>query len=458
MSSKSIHVELWEYPASDGSDMRKRGVLYTGSSGMKDEWSKIQMSSADHSLPGSTKVNEQIQMFSNEVLGYFLPAKYPESVAQGYGRFAGFCFTASIAGSAAMVLSTQTLLLAVGVVGSNVQQAGIMAGAFNWVMKDFVGQLGGVIFASQMGKTRAFDADPKRWRMVAAMALDGATLIEILSPLFPSVLVLPVASIANVGKNIGFLTASASRASLHQSVAITGNLGDVTAKAGSQSIMASLIGTSLGIGMSSLLAHDTYNFALAFCVLGVVHQGCNYLSLQSVALTYFNRQRLHIVLEQYMVDGTVLTPAQVALKESYFPLVSGDSATSSWLSVGITSLDKICPNPSDLHDALSHSSKNLKDETISYIVRAMPDDHVHLVYFQNSTGEDMIRGMYHACLLHEHLEGKAEQREESQKLIPTRIDSRFESLLKEMHENGWKTNTEVTSLEQSHARRLVWKE
>ena len=111
-----------------------------------------------------------------------------------------------------------------------------------------------------MGKTRAFDADPKRWRMVAAMALDGATLLEILSPLFHSSMVLPVASIANVGKNIGFLTASASRAALHQSLAISGNLGDVTAKSGSQSIMASLMGTTVGIGLSSLLEHDTFNF------------------------------------------------------------------------------------------------------------------------------------------------------------------------------------------------------
>ena len=115
-----------------------------------------------------------------------------------------------------MVLSTQTLLLAVGVVGTNAQQASIMAGAFNWVMKDFVGQLGGVLFASQMGKTKAFDNDPKRWRMVSAMTLDGATLLEILSPLFHSSMVLPVASVANVGKNIGFLTASASRAAIRE--------------------------------------------------------------------------------------------------------------------------------------------------------------------------------------------------------------------------------------------------
>jgi hypothetical protein len=462
-SKERAALELWEFPSSDGSDYRNRGVLYAESPGSKNTWEKNETSSAGEaglSLPGSTEGNQKIERYTKEVLGFFLPAKYPESVAQGYSQFAGFCFTASIAGSAAMVLSTQTLLLAVGVVGSNVQQAGIMAGAFNWVMKDFVGQLGGVIFASQMGKTRAFDADPKRWRMVAAMALDGATLIEILSPLFPAVLILPVASIANVGKNIGFLTASASRASLHQSVAITGNLGDVTAKSGSQSIMASLIGTSLGIGMSSFLEHDTYNFALGFCVLAVVHQGCNYLSLQSVALTYFNRQRLHIVLEQYILDGTIMTPAQVALKESYFPLVAGDSTTSKWLSMGATSLGAICPNPADLREALDLSTRSKKSENASYIVRAMPDDHVHLMFFQESTGEDMIRGMYHACLLHEHLQGGKEEENhgEFQKQFQTKIDSGFGGLLKEIQAQGWKIDTEVTTLEDSHARRLVWKE
>jgi hypothetical protein len=395
-----------------------------------------------------------LEHLNQQILGYFLPAKFTESVAPGYLRFAGFCFIASVAGSAAMVLSTQTLLLAVGVVGSNTQQAGIMAGAFNWVMKDFVGQLGGVVFASQMGKTKAFDADPKRWRMVAAMALDGATLLEIRSPLFPSVLILPVASIANVGKNIGFLTASASRAALHQSVAITANLGDVTAKSGSQSIMASLIGTSLGIGMSSILSHDTNNFAIGFCFLGIIHQSCNYLSVQSVRLTYFSRQRLHIVLNQYLEDGTVLSPEEVARKESFFPLVSGDSGTKDWLSLGSTSLEILRPTPADLHETLT--VKLDADQNINhyaYLIKVTSANHVHLMFFQDSSGEDMIRGMYHACRLRrEQLE--KDWNGEEQRGQATKQDS--QTLLQKIQEQGWKTDTAVTSIESPHARRLVW--
>ena len=240
-----------------------------------------------------------------------------------------------------MVLSTQALLVAVGV---GTQSAAPMAAALNWVMKDGVGQLGGVIFASQLGKggidfdtvrdkiakltgplqnqgvrdennknitatntttttqqtkkkrgnfqRGTADSNPKRWRMVAALALDLSTFMEICTPMMGPEWFLPCASIANIGKNVGFLAASASRAAIHQSLSMGGsssassmttavpdgsdlreerdktksevssnktsppssttastvsNLGDVTAKSGSQAIVASLAGTVIGI-------------------------------------------------------------------------------------------------------------------------------------------------------------------------------------------------------------------
>lgn len=456
---QASNIEVWEYPASDGNDFKKRGKLYkpvlSTVRTQDTSWTVIpQQKSQDNST------NKNVEQISQEILSHFLPAKFPDSVDPGYTKFAGLCFTASIAGSAAMVLSTQTLLLAVGIVGTNTQQAGIMAGAFNWVMKDFVGQLGGVFFASQMGKSRAFDADPKRWRMVAAMALDGATLLEILSPLFPPIFVLPVASVANVGKNIGFLTASASRAALHQSVAISGNLGDVTAKAGSQSIMASLLGTSLGIGMSSFLAHDTYNFALGFFALGIIHQGCNYLSLQSVRLKYFNRQRLYIVVKRYIDDGIILSPEEVAREESYFPFIAEDACTNQWLSVGETSLETLCPDPVDISETAMLFLGPLDDgssaQSHSYLIKVDLQGRIHLMFFGTSTGNEMIQGMYHACLLRDTgaLHGKAHQ---TQMLAAKRILSEnFPYFLQAIRDRGWRTDTEVTSIENSRARRLVW--
>ncbi len=54
--------------------------------------------------------------------------------------------------------------------------------------------------------------------MVSAVALDLSTAVELLSPLAPMYF-LAIASIANVGKNISFLAASASRAAIHSSFA-----------------------------------------------------------------------------------------------------------------------------------------------------------------------------------------------------------------------------------------------
>ena len=121
----------------------------------------------------------------------------------------------------------QALLHAVGLGDGAIP----MAAALNWVIKDGVGQLGGVLFASVVSDR--FDADPRYWRFVSSLALDASTLLELLSPLAPGCF-LPIASVANVGKNVSFLSASASRAALHLALAREGNLADVTAKTGSQ--------------------------------------------------------------------------------------------------------------------------------------------------------------------------------------------------------------------------------
>ena len=234
INSKEKMLQVKEILASNKESSNE--IFNTLQSSDGKEWNSIAAKERGNT---NFSLQKKLKAIPTKAVRLLLPANYPHSVADGYLGFVSFCFTASIAGSASMVLSTQTLLLAVGIVGqgSSGTSAGLMAGALNWVMKDFMGQLGGIVFASKMGKTKAFDNDPKRWRMVAATALDGATLLEILSPLCHSSLVLPIASIANIGKNIGFLTASASRASLHQSLAVSGNLGDVTVKAGSQRVL-----------------------------------------------------------------------------------------------------------------------------------------------------------------------------------------------------------------------------
>jgi len=71
-----------------------------------------------------------------------------------------------------------------------------MAAALNWIIKDGLGQLGGVVYASFVSDK--FDSEPKRFRFQATVAMQGANVLELLTPLWPGSFLL-IASISNIG-------------------------------------------------------------------------------------------------------------------------------------------------------------------------------------------------------------------------------------------------------------------
>ncbi len=475
---------------------------------------------------------------------HFLPANYPHSVSPSYLTYATYCGCGAVAGSAAMVLSTQALLVAVGV---GTQSAAPMAAALNWVMKDGLGQLGGVIFASQLGKggmdmdywrnklgkwipsyfekkNRTWgnfqrgtaDTNPKRWRMVAALALDLSTLLEIFTPWLGPELFLPCASIANVGKNVGFLAASASRAAIHQSLctggsstaahrknseglnsrkssssafissgddkekektpsaAIAGsNLGDVTAKSGSQAIIASLLGTAIGIFLSQTFCsdHGTAGILTGFIVLSAIHQVCTYKALRAVPLKTLDRHRLHLLLDDYvaknyqnLVDGKtnggfkecdVLTPVEIAERESFLPVVSPDDSVR-WLSIGAP-LTSICPKGiEELNKMLLNSEK--------YIIKAhLPSRQVgnsgaiQLTFFDGANDTDILRGMYHAYITRVFMSRCDSEQLESYTLVKKThnlMHEHFPQFLDDLLGGEWQLGSGMVNVECGSSNRL----
>jgi hypothetical protein len=304
-----------------------------------------------------------------------------------------------------------------------------------------------------MGEMKRFDANPKRWRVVAALCLDAASFTEILAPLVLGSLVLPTACAANVLKNIGFLTSSASRAALHQSLALSSNLADVTAKSGSQSVAAGLLGTGLGIGLSLALEHDVGLFLVAFGGLVVVHQGCTYWSLSAVGLRHLNKHRLYLLLRAFVQseeDRVVLSPLQVAEQEVFFPWVREDD-TDEWLRIG-SDLVSICPGgPTELQELLL-------DGELPYILssKTAEDGRIHLTFLRHASGEDLILGMLHAVLLRQELVGSAKASNDSlvERTTVAVAKERLPELLAAMHQQGWMTGSNETSIEPSGAFRL----
>ncbi|CAM9341773.1 unnamed protein product, partial [Sphacelaria rigidula] len=243
------------------------------------------------------------------LLGVVLPRGFPESVDNEYARYASWQFAAMVATSAAGVISTQALLFAMGLGAGAIP----LAATLNWVLKDGLGQLGGIAFSSLVN-TR-FDADPKLWRIVAAISLDASMVIELLTPLYPAYF-LPMASIANAGKNISFLAASASRAAIHNSLATKGNLADITAKAGAQTIVACMIGTGGGVALSALLGSEWHAIYPVCLGLSAVHLGATYISVRGLGLPTFDTQRLEAMAQCHR-DGQVLpSPQELVARES----------------------------------------------------------------------------------------------------------------------------------------------
>ena len=81
-----------------------------------------------------------------------------------------------------------------------------LAATTNWIIKDGFGLLGGVLFASLGSR---FDAKPKLFRFYSGILIQFSTVLELLTPLFPSYF-LPMASLLNAGKNIEWLASSAT--------------------------------------------------------------------------------------------------------------------------------------------------------------------------------------------------------------------------------------------------------
>eukprot|EP00943_MAST-04B_sp_MAST-4B-sp1_P006366 g6366.t1 len=264
-----------------------------------------------------TKETPTFSSLWQRFIQHLLPKDYKTSVPPSYIGYSKIYAVGALASSAAMVLSTQSLLYAIGLGAGAIP----LSAAINWVLKDGLGQLGGVLFTSFVNNK--FDSDPKRWRIVAALSVDCAMYLEALTPLVP-VLFLPLAALANMCKSISWLAASATRAGIHLSFANKGNLADITGKAGSQGVVASTAGNFLGIFMSPFVGSDPYNILGCVFVLSTVHLSTMIYALKYVSLNTLNMQRGEIFTRHYLTLGStdsnrnsnpILTPEMVAKEE-----------------------------------------------------------------------------------------------------------------------------------------------
>ncbi|KAJ3110519.1 hypothetical protein HDU96_006505 [Phlyctochytrium bullatum] len=294
-----------------------------------------------------------------------------------------------------------------------------LAATTNWVIKDGFGLLGGVVYAAWFGSR--FDSQARRYRFLSAVTIQAATLAELLTPLVPH-LFLPMASLSNIGKNVGWLAASATKASMHRGFAKGDNLGDITAKSGAQATLAGLVGTVGGVSLSWMLTYfnagatavSPWTMLYVFVPLSAFNLWSAYRANLSVVTRSLNVERGELALKDFvatlcrnndvdtagmieqMATAHLPQPATVCADETF--VMPFRSSYKTKLDIEGSIVDVL--NSMTTQEANSFlSGDNQGHETNYRVYWNNSSNTVHLWFLQDSTSVDHVRGFYHACIL-----------------------------------------------------------
>ena len=185
-----------------------------------------------------------IQTISNAFL--------PEGVTPNYYKFSQWRMIQRFINANVHVFGTQSLLMGLGIQNGSNNKATAALGlsaALNWVLKDALGKIVRMIWASKMG--RKFDSDAKRWRYRSSLLFAVGNGLEVMTYVFPN-LFLVLATMANSFKQMSMLTSSATRNALYNSFrdGTKENIGDITAKGEAQIAIVDLFGIVSGVLLS----------------------------------------------------------------------------------------------------------------------------------------------------------------------------------------------------------------
>lgn len=229
----------------------------------------------------------------------------------------------AFASSITSLLANRAVLEGLGVGDSSSSPTGAL---ILKITGDTISRIATILFAHRMG--RAIEPECKFYRFLADIFNDSAQFLDLLTPALPYFPKLSVIVSAGVLRSLCGVAANASKASLSAHFALTGNLAELNAKEASQETVVSLLGMLAG-SLVVRLVEDKQVVWFLMILLAGVHLTMNYRAVRSVKMRSLNRQRATIVFREWLDHGTVLTPDQVAKRESILCKSRGNLASKS---------------------------------------------------------------------------------------------------------------------------------
>eukprot|EP01041_Mallomonas_annulata_P001327 gene1327-2556_t len=223
----------------------------------------------------------------------FLPVGFPVSVKKEYLEYQFYDSLQALCSYFRSVLCTKALLVGAGV-GS--AQASALSAAITWVLRDGIGMIGSVTFASIFSEQ--FGSYVKEWRLFADIINDVALTLDMLSPVFPQQLYLPIISCSSICKAMCGISAGATKLCITNHLCLANNAGDLAAKENTQETAVTLVGLILGLLIAqSMSDNDSVTLSwMLFIFFTIIHVLANYWAVSCLRLSSINRPRSWLLI------------------------------------------------------------------------------------------------------------------------------------------------------------------
>ncbi|KAF7126389.1 hypothetical protein RHSIM_Rhsim11G0035000 [Rhododendron simsii] len=334
-----------------------------------------------------------------------LPEGFPHSVTSDYLDYSLWRGVQGIAAQISGVLTTQSLLYAIGL-GKGAIPA---AAAVNWVLKDGIGYLSKILL-SNFG--RHFDVNPRGWRLFADLLENAAFGMEILTPAFPH-LFLPIGAAAGARRSAAALIQAATRSCFFAGFAAQRNFAEAIAKGEAQGMLSKFIGIGLGIALANCIQGSTPLALASFGVVTWIHMFCNLKSYQAIQLRSLNPYRASLVFSEYLLSGLISSVKEVNDEEPLFPAVPllnvspANQSQSAVLSGEAKGAAATIEARLQLGTKLSEVVKN-KDDALALFDLFRDEGYIlteHegrfcVVLNESSMPQDMLKSMFHVNYLY----------------------------------------------------------
>jgi len=354
---------------------------------------------------------------------------FPEGVTHDYYSFTMWRVFQRLVSSTVGVFGTQALLLALGIKAGRIGRAA----ATSWVLKDGLGRLGKMVWASQMG--RDFDADPKRWRFRSALLYALGNGLEIVTQIFPASFLL-FATLANSMKQISMLTASATRNAMYKNFAgRSENIADITAKGEAQIVVADLLGMALGIQLSKWIGTSRPNVLTAYSFLSVLDIYAIYKELRAVQFRTLNYERSSMIVDYFVRRGYVPRPDEVSQRENIFLAPRYDVRSM------FASLSDAVSCPQELNSLV----RTFKGE--QFMVTRTWDGQYRIVLREHARNSDILRALLTLGFFKEELQQRKRLSWKPSRRIPF-----LSSFMSRMENDCWWSSLQTTCDERAPKR------